>query len=144
MARGQVMALGAGPDNCRIIGGKCRFLFSFVSQHGGRVGASSCSSQLTRCEWSKRRLMCQSVGAGEPRKVLFKTPASSRGDRAEHSARFPSLTTIPKAPQLFGFGFQTLFSEGLGYSVEIKHLVVYRHLVTHYLISTMMYEQPHE
>lgn len=107
--------------------GRGLFLLLSLSPGGSRANAGSCVGP-----WAQE----------SQEKVLCKTPASSRGDRPEPSARFPSLTAIPKAPQLFGFGFQPLFLEGLGCSVEIKHFVVYRHLVTHYLVSTMMYEQP--
>lgn len=58
-------------------------------------------------------------------KVLCEIPDSSQGDRAEPRARFLSLTTIPQASQMFGFGFQTLLLEDLGCLVAIKHPVVY-------------------
>lgn len=104
------MVLGAGPDNYRIIGGKCRLLFSFVSRGGGRAGASSCSSRA-RPGGSRANAAHVSVrGRREAEKRRFaKAQSAPEGTGLNPVLAFLLFLLFPKHPSCLGLGFTPYF-----------------------------------
>lgn len=110
VVRGQVVVLGAGPDNCRMIGGKCKLLFSFVSQAGGRAGASSCSSGARPAGAEQTQAQVSVRGRRKAEKRCFAKPQPA----AEGTGLNPVLAVLllplfPKYSSCLVLGFKPYF-----------------------------------
>lgn len=120
------------PAAGRIIAGKCNLLLSFDGRGG--AGQEPLAAPLTPNPAGAEQTRAQVSVRGHRRarqRCTAERQQAPEGTRLQAVLHLSSLTAIPEAPQMFGFGFQEVFSEGLGCSVERNLLVVSRHLVTH-------------
>lgn len=131
------MVLHEGPENCRIRG-KCRYFFFFflISQDEGQQGPLPAPLLLT--QWEQSELMSV-PGCRKAKKRCFVKPQTA--PRGTGLNTFLLLPPFPKHPDVW-FWVSNLILRGFGLFCGNKASCSI--LVTHYLISTMMYEQPHK
>lgn len=135
------MVLHEGPDNCRIMKGKCRYSFIlFPSMKVCRdlflLFSDSPRVNLWVSPWvqeSQEKVLCAAKHKA-PRQL----PRGQGGTQGSFSFSYHHSQSIPDV----WFWVSNLILRGFGLFSGNKASCSI--LVTHYLISTMMYEQPHK
>lgn len=135
--RRQVVVLHEAPENCRIM--RVNPGTFFVSQHEGQQRPLPAPLVLT--QWEQNELMSV-PGCRKAKKRCFVKPQTApKGTGLNTGLTFLLLHHSQSIPDVW-FWVSNLILRGFGLFSGNKASCSI--LVTHYLINTMMYEQPHK